>query len=225
MAKALALGVVLALLAAGCGGSAAGGTTGPGTGCTPRGAVLRGDVDGDQTADAVRLYACPGGYSVSLDGSSGSSTEYFTARRPVLAGLAQIDTQPGLEVVVESGNAPRSGIVLVFSKRSAGLLSTSIQPDAIPGFAFGRNGDIRHAVDCTGGPGSNRVVYTEAIRNGSVDVVTRYYYDITGLQFSADLNSQGLHAHDHVPAARLVQRYPEFGTMPFGSCMAVRAGA
>jgi hypothetical protein len=215
------LGAVL--LAAGCGGgSGSGGATGPGSGCTPRGAAVSGDVDGDLTSDSTRLYSCPGGYSIVVDGSSGTVMAELTARRPRLAGLAKIDGEAGLEIVVETGNPPKSGTIALFSERRGRLLPMSILPADIPGFPFG-GGRIRHAIDCTGGPGSRRVVSAEAIRNGSDQIVTRYYYDVTGLQFLADLNPEGVHAHQRIPSAELEQRFPEFGLPPFGSCMAATA--
>lgn len=223
MTKLLATIAAALLLAAGCGGdeprSAA---TGPGAGCTPRGPALKGDVDGDQASDSTRIYKCRGHWSVVVDGTRGTVVADLSAQRPRLGGLATIDAEPGLEVVVETGS-PKRGVVELYSERRGRLLHMTIQSTDRPQFLFGGNAAIRHAVDCIGGPGSRRVVFAEAVRNGSDSIVTRYFYDVSGLQFLADLNPQGVFAHDRLPSSELEERFPEFGVAPFGSCMDVTA--
>jgi hypothetical protein len=201
-----------------------------------RGSTVRGDVDGDGKAEDVavedqgpescrfriRARADKGEIvgPLELAECAVKPAETFGTALPSVSGLAEIDEEPGLEIVVETHRGASTEFATLFTARRDALEQIELPPpfndDELP-----FEGSVTHfnVVDC-GRPGV--VVasgYGADLRSRVIYGRSFYRVDGTRLRFLR------AGARGRLSAERVgdLQRYPEFREpQPFPSCMKVR---
>jgi hypothetical protein len=203
-----------------------------------RGATVRGDVDGDGKADEVAVEdrgprscrfrvraATAGGVLTArlpLSICEGKPAETYGTALPGIRGLAEIDTDPGLEIVVETHQGASTEFAALFTVRNGRISRVDLpRPFLDDELAF--EGSVTHfeVVDCVR-PGIV-VVSGYGAELGPRVVYGRSFYRVEGTRFL--FLRAG--ARGRLPAERVgeLQRYPEFREpQPFPSCMKVRPG-
>ena len=233
--------IAVVMLAAACSGQSPSPSrrleTGPQTDCrnetrarTDRGlrkSSARGDVDGDGAVDEIHLVVDEGaeiGCRVFLvvRGESGSrvlavdrEAVSFELGLPVLVDLAQVDGEPGADVVVDLLAGASTVFAGVFTMGSGELAQLRVASDqAATDDLFAHEGSVGHldGVDC--GP-RGTVVVSSAFPKGARYEVRRRSLEARAGVLRAERSSKEIVV---VALDRLLRRFPEFATPPFSSC-------
>jgi hypothetical protein len=139
---------------------------------------------------------------------------------PSLALAAEIDGQPGLEIVVDFGgpmHPHRTGQIFTFERGS--LAAMRVEParfEGIPPILFPLGGEFAAGVDCAGEPGAIVVTSGDLAGGGADDRhfdVTRIFYKARGGRFVERLRE----AHT-IEVGTERERWPELADDPFRSC-------
>ena len=190
-----------------------------------RGEAASGDVDGDGAEDSVSVHFDPQGEpgcqafvvaesaGATLAGPLETWREDFGLPMPTINSLAEVDDEPGAEVVVNMGIGASTQFVGLVTARDGALVQ--VVPEGLPDQAargtFGFGGSVGHleAVDCAR-PGG--VIASFATPAGKRYRVERVYlvFEGTDLQFS--------HQEVERVLPELIDRLPEYSSSPFGSC-------
>jgi hypothetical protein len=201
---------------------AAFGATGPGSSeWRPRGAILRGDVDGDGKLDAVRVeyrarrscnFRLAAGSLVARirpEVCSGKPAE----ADPQVTALAGIDRRPGLEIVVELGRGAHTEFSDLWTVRE-GRLRRFAGPE--PHISYGGSvGTGSHVVDCARQPGV--VLMSTRVNRAQASVVRTWYR-------AEDLRLRRIRSRKTRWPSEKPVTFREFGyPQPFPSCAKARA--
>lgn len=188
------------------------------------GITQSGDVDADGDADTVSVHydaegapGCQGFVVVEtaaggiLSGALETWRSEFGLPMPTLNRLADVDGEPGEDVVVNMGAGASTQFVGVVVEDGGVLrqVTTDVPGQAADGmFAFG--GSVGHieAVDCA--PEGIRVSF--ATPDGDVYRVERRLFHLSGTELVQDAKDV-----ERVPIEEL-DRFPEYAASPFGSC-------
>lgn len=184
-----------------------------------------GDVDGDSADDSVSVYFDPQGEpgcqgfvvaesaGGTLAGPLETWREDFGLPMPTINSLAEVDDEPGAEVVVNMGVGASTQFVGLVTARDGALVQVVPEglPDQSANGMFGFGGGVGHleAVDCARFGG---VIASFATPVGKRYRVERLYltFEGTDLQFS--------HQEVERVLPGLIDRLPEYSASPFGSC-------
>jgi hypothetical protein len=155
----LAATAVTCLLVTGC---SFGETSDEASSWTVRGGSLAGDVDGDGKVDRVavedagsrscrfrvsarsadRMLTAP----LNLDICEGKPAETWGTSFPFVKGLAAIDREPGLEIVVELGHGASTEFATIFGVRNGHLRQWRLPEGTLT--YYGSVGTGHHVADC-----------------------------------------------------------------------------
>ena len=183
-----------------------------------------GDVDGDEEPDTVSVSfdpegaaGCEGFVVVEtaaggvLSGALETWRGEFGLPMPTLNSIAEIDGEPGEEVVVNTGAGASTQFVGVMV-RDGGVLrqvTTDVPNQAADGmFAFGGSVGHLEAVDCA----ADGIRVSFATPAGDVYKVERTLLRFSGTELVRDEKDV-----ERVPIEDL-DRFPEYAASPFGSC-------
>ncbi|MDQ3952989.1 MAG: hypothetical protein M3279_08520, partial [Actinomycetota bacterium] len=190
------------------------------------GSPVSGDVDGDGAEESVSIHFDPNGPEgcrAFVVAESGAATlagpletwrEDFGLPMPTLNSLADVDDEPGTEVVVNMGVGASTQFVGIVTARDGALVQVTSKgslPEEVGEGLFGFGGSVGHleAVDCARFGG---VITSFATPAGKRYRVERRYlvFEGTKLVFS----------HEEVERVlpELIDRLPEYSSSPFGSC-------
>jgi TolB protein len=202
---------------------------------------LRGDVDGDGNDDEV---------SVAIDPQADGTCRYFlvvatsgalTAARIepselgptdealALEALVPLDTEPGLEIVVDVWHGAATEFAAVYTMRDEIPVRMRIEaPETTEDvFAYGGSLSGLSGVDCAEEPG--HLMLGRAAPEGDAWTVDRWPLVVEGDTFRLDPSLPEPHeqhtlSDEEIASGELAERFPEFGAAPFPSCPgAVRA--
>lgn len=236
--KALLLAVCLALVA--CSGDAEPDATeapaaAPEPACDNQEAVLgdpslragspeEADVDGDGTPETVSVYYDPEGQvgceafvaaegdETTVAGALETWRGEFGLPMPTLHSVADVDGEPGDEIVVNMGGGASTQFVGLVVADGAVLrqVTTAVPGQAAPGM-FGFGGSVGHldAIDCAPDGG---VIVSSALPDDEVYRVERTTFDFSGAELIQQKRKVA-----RVPLEK-IDRFPEYGASPFGSC-------
>jgi hypothetical protein len=195
------------------------------------GGELTGDVDGDDQTDSV---------SLSLDESGEVGCEAFLVidtgesrvagsiwevgaqgglPQPRLHGLAQVDGEAGLEILVDEVAGASTQFVAVYTY-DEGLVE-KIEPRGVPDGLFAYGGSVGH-IEGAGCASGGDIVVSQAIPGGTRRSLNRSLYDVTRRYFTRvgeAYTRERVERHRAVPLKDL-DRFDEFGSGPFGNCPA-----
>lgn len=189
---------------------------------------LRGDVDGDGRSEIVWLAVddrAPTGCQVFLAVGSGSGIRStpvvqpelnLALSPPSLIGLAPVDSEPGLEVVVDLVAGASTRFAGLFGIRGGDLTRIEFDgPGTVARDLFAYGGSVTHldGVDCARPRGT--LVVTSATPRADRYTVVRRYYRVTG-GGSAPVPRRTEH---HVVEPEALNRYPELVSPPFAGCL------
>jgi hypothetical protein len=193
-------------------------------GAIPKEGSLEGDVDGDGTPDIVTLLVnetgAPGCKAfVVVDTADedlltpiADENIEFALGFPTLNLLAEIDDQPGMEVVVDVTAGASTAFAGVFSASGGALDRIRLEADALGyGDLFPYGGSVGHleASDCAPDGG---VVVSVATPKGKRYQLKRSFFSFTGPKLGLeDTERRRIDIND-------LQRFPEFAGPPFASC-------
>lgn len=190
---------------------------------------LRGDVDGDGRTETVWLAIddqAEAGCQVFLAVGSGSVVRTtpvvqpelnLTLSPPSLVGLVPVDSEPGLEVVVDLVTGASTRFAGLFAVRGTDLRRIDFDgPGSVASDLFAYGGSVTHldGVDCAR-PRGTLVVTSATPRADRYAVVRRYYRVIDG--GAAPVPRRTEH---HVVEPKALNRYPELVSPPFAGCLA-----
>jgi hypothetical protein len=191
------------------------------------GGSLEGDLDGDGGAEEVSLAFDEGGAhgcqafvvvdgpelakAIALDGFDPA----LGLPQPRLHGLAEVDTVPGSEVIVDLVAGAATQFVGLFTMSGGKLARVVVEGDEFPAddlFPYG--GSVGHveASDCTQDPGT--VVVSIATPRGEDYRVTRRFFTVEGASPRMVLAS----TERKRVAFEELGRFPEYVSSPFGAC-------
>jgi Tol biopolymer transport system component len=202
---------------------------------------LRGDVDGDGNDDEV---------SVAIDPQADTPCRYFlvvatsgalTAARIeptelgptdealALEALVPLDTEPGLEIVVDVWHEAATEFAAVFTMRDDIPVRMQIEAPQFPEDVFAYGGSLSglSGVDCAEEPGD--LLLGIAAPEGDAWTVDRWPLVVEGDTVRLDPSAPEPHeqhtiSEEDVSSGALAERFSEFGAAPFLSCPgAVRA--
>lgn len=191
----------------------------------PPGPSSSGDVDGDGHSDSVYVVvdrAGEPGCSALVVVSSRASLEAaalddgvvsFELGLPRLSSLVNIDSEEGLEVVVDIAVGASTAFVGVFSMASGRLERVrSTRLPNIPAGLFAHGGSVGHldAVDCR----RKLVMISSAVSQGRGYEVTRRFLEPGGdrWRLRGSLTTRSSIRPQHIA------RFEEFSAAPFSSC-------
>lgn len=190
---------------------------------------LRGDVDGDGRSETVWLAIddrAEAECQVFLAVGSGSGVRStpvvqpelnLALSPPSLIGLAPVDLEPGLEVVVDLVAGASTRFAGLFGIGGGDLRRIEFDgPGAVARDLFAYGGSVTHldGVDCAELRGT--LVVTSATPRADRYAVVRRYYRITD-GGAALLPRRTEH---HVVEPKALNRYPELASPPFAGCLA-----
>jgi hypothetical protein len=186
--------------------------------------LLDGDVDGDGSADEVRLVVdregkpgCQAFVSVStasgrLTAAITESDLLFDLGLPSLTDLVPVNDRPGDEVLVNITNGASTQFFGLFTALDGSLARMSIAQADASAMLFASGGSVGHldATDCA----DNYVVVSSAVPSRNGYQLDRFWHTPEG----ADLIPEPtLHERRNVKLNE-INRFPEFVATPFGSC-------
>ena len=199
---------------------------------------LRGDVDGDGNVDEI---------SVAIDPQADGPCRYFlvvatsgalTAARIeptglgptdealALEALVPLDTEPGLEIVVDVWHGGATEFATVYTMRDEIPVRMRIEAPGITDDVFAYGGSLSglSGVDCTGKPGI--FVVSGAHAEGTGWVVERRFLSLEDSEFRLSEQAERRElSNQELDEASLEERFPEFEPIAFPRCLdAVRAG-
>lgn len=188
---------------------------------------IRGDVDGDGTADVVWVVVDESaelGCRVFLVVQTASDDHVLAVDReavsfslglPAIVDLAQIDTEMGADVVVDLLAGASTVFAGVFTIGSGGLSQLKREGDGGPAAdLFGHEGSVGHldAVDC--GPKGRVIVSTASPRGARYGVKRLFLEPDDGvLRANKSMTQSAVLKFESLP-----RRFPEFAAAPFSSC-------
>jgi hypothetical protein len=185
---------------------------------------LRGDVDGDGADDVVRIAVdeegAPGCMAfIVVETSDGElvapiadENMEFSLGFPALNTLAEIDREPGSEVVVDVTAGASTAFAGVFTSLDGRLERMRIKGDPLGyGELFPYGGSVGHleSSDCARAGG---VVVSVATPLADRYELTRSFFSIAGPTLTLE-DTQRLRLE-----LRELQDFPEFAGLPFASC-------
>jgi hypothetical protein len=191
------------------------------------GGSLRGDVDGDGSTDDVSLafddtgaLGCQAFLVVEGSGEGAvlaieSFDPGFGLPQPRLNTLAEIDTAPGNEVVVDLVAGASTQFVGLFTMTGGELARVEVEGGEFPTddlFPYG--GSVGHvdASDCAAAAGT--IVISSATPRGDDYQVIRRFFSFQDSTPRVELSST---KRDRVALEEL-GRYSEYRSSPFGGC-------
>jgi hypothetical protein len=144
--------------------------------------------------------------------------------RPTILMMAEIDGQPGVEVVIDiggSGHPHRSGQVFTYepggSTGEGSVVPMQLpSPPGIPGILFPLGGEFAAGVDCVDEPGTIVVTVGGLAPGGDT------HYEITRTLYVAEQSSFREVSSESftVPVGDEDERWPELADDPFRTCSA-----
>ena len=194
-----------------------------------RGATVRGDVDGDGKAEDVAVEdqgpeSCR--FRVRASGENGEivgplelsecavkPAETYDTDLPSVRGLAEIDKEPGLEIVVETHRGASTEFASVLTVRNDQLKRLALPPPFLDD-EFAYEGSVTHleAVDCASA-GRGSIVVTGY--SPEVAVHSVYRVEGTALRLVRTRGERSRQGINPIPINE---------PQPFPSCMKVRSG-
>ena len=199
---------------------------------SPIGPARSGDVVGDGRAARIQVYEDPARplrcrYLLLVEHPEWA-TFYAQIRmfpwqfdEPSLLMTAEIDGQPGVEVVIDQGgpgHPHRSGQVFTYepdaSPGAGSVVPMELDPPQGPSVLFPLGGEFAAGVDCVPEPGTIVVSVGELAAGGDT------HYDITRTLYVAEqvtfveVSSESF----TVPVGEQDERWPELADDPFRSC-------
>lgn len=191
----------------------------------PPGPSSSGDIDGDGRPDRVYLVVDrteePGcralvvvrGRASLAAAALDDGVVSFELGLPRLSSLVNIDSEEGLEVVVDVALGASTAFVGVFSMASGRLESVRLpRLPNIPTGLFAHGGSVGHldAVDCR----RDLVMISSAVAQGRGYAVTRRFVEPRGARWRlrASLTERSSIRPHHIA------RFEEFSAAPFSSC-------
>ena len=186
---------------------------------------MPGDIDGDGRSDHVSLFvdrtAEPGCRALVVvrdrEGIDAAALDdgvvSFELGLPRLSSLADIDSEEGLEVVVDVALGASTAFVGVFSMASGRLESVRLpRLPNIPTGLFAYGGSVGHldAVDCR----RDLVMISRAVAQGRGYEVTRRFLEPRAARWRlrGSLTERSSIRPQHIA------RFEEFSAAPFSSC-------
>ena len=191
----------------------------------PQGRSVSGDVEGDGRRERVYvvvdrteepgcrgLLVVRGRSSLAAVGIDEGVTS-FELGLPRLNSLVDIDSEEGLEIVVDVAQGASTAFVAVFSMTSGTL--EGVRPPRLPNIPtglFAHGGSVGHldAVDCRG----DLVMVSSAMARGRGYKVTRRFLEPR----SAEWRLRGSLTERRSVRAQSIARFDEFSGPPFASC-------
>ncbi len=134
---------------------------------------------------------------------------------PALNALAAIDTEPGLEVVVDLVMGASTRFVGLFGMTSGGLTRVRFDgPRTLPPDLFPYGGSVAHldGVDCVRPQGT--IVMSSASPRAERYVIVRRFYRVT----PGGSTPQPLRTERHNVESRGLNRFSELASAPFAGC-------
>lgn len=189
---------------------------------------LRGDLDGDGRAETVWLAIDDGaeaGCQVFLTVASGPQLRSVPIVQPELnlalappsvIGMARVDPEPGLEVVVDLVIGASTRFVGLFGMQGEDLTRIGFDgPGTLPRDLFAYGGSVAHidGVDCARPLGT--VVVTNATPRAERYTVVRRYYRMS--HGGSTLLSQ--RTERRVVPPKALNRFSELASPPFAGCL------
>jgi hypothetical protein len=191
------------------------------------GGSLNGDVDGDGSSDVVSLafddtgaLGCQAFLVVEGSGEDAvmaieSFDRAYGLPQPRLNTLAEVDTAPGSEVVIDLVAGASTQFVGLFTMSGGELAGVEVEGDEFPVedlFPYG--GSVGHveASDCADAAGT--IVVSSATPRADDYRVTRRFFSFQGLAPRVELSS----TERHRVAFEALGRFPEYRSSPFGGC-------
>jgi hypothetical protein len=191
----------------------------------PQGRSVSGDVEGDGRPDRVyvvvdrteepgcrALLVVRGRSSLAAVGVDEGVTS-FELGLPRLNSLVDIDSEEGLEIVLDVAQGASTAFVGVFSMTTGTL--EGVRPPRLPDipsglFAYG--GSVGHldAVDCRG----DLVMVSRAVSQGRGYVITRRFLEPQ----AAEWRLRGSLTEKRSVRPQGIARFEEFSAPPFSSC-------
>jgi hypothetical protein len=198
----------------------------------PVGSAGRADVLGDGRDARIQVYEDPAQplrcrYVVVVDHPGVAYMLHIRSfewlpDRPLILMTAEIDGQPGVEVILDiggPGHPHRSGQVLTYEPDGptgdGAVVAMKLQQSpGGPGILFPLGGEFAAGVDCTGQPGTIVVTLGSMAEGGDTHFeITRTTYRADGAEF-VRLRSESF----TVPVGEEDDRWPELADDPFQSC-------
>lgn len=189
--------------------------------------ALRGDVDGDGRSEVIWLAVDPragASCQVFLAAGSGSVVRSLPIVQPemnlalsppALNTLAAIDTEPGLDVVVDLVTGASTRFVGLFGMYSGALERVRFDgPGTLPADLFAYGGSVAHldGVDCAGRRGT--IVVSSASPRAERYAIVRRFYRVT----PGGSTPLPVRTERHTVEARALNRFSELGSPPFAGC-------
>ena len=189
---------------------------------------LIGDVDGDGNEDTVSVFVDESGDQgcqafITIETGSGEGVApivqegtTFEVGFPALAMLAEIDGEPGLDIVVNLIAGASTQFAGVYTAHDGFPERLTFDVPTEFGDLFPTGGSVGHleASDCVG-PGA--ITITTAVPQGDRYKVTRSAYVVVDGKLTPQEEGQSI---EKVPLDDALDRFPEFQASPFGSCPA-----
>ena len=189
--------------------------------------ALRGDIDGDGRSEVIWLAVDPrakAGCQVFLAAGSGPVVHSLAIVQPelnlelsppALNALAAIDTEPGLEVVVDLVMGASTRFVGLFGMHSGALERVRFDgPSTLPPDLIPYGGSVAHldGVDCVRPQGT--IVMSSASPTAERYAIRRRFYRVTpGRSTLLPLRTE-----HHTVKAGALNRFPELASPPFAGC-------
>lgn len=189
--------------------------------------ALRGDVDGDGRSEVVWLAVderAEEGCQLFVAVASGSVVRSLPIVQPelnlalsppALDTLAAIDTEPGLEIVVDLVMGASTRFVGVFGMQSGDLTRFRFEgPNTLPPDLFAYGGSVAHldGVDCVR-PQGTIVLSSASPRPDRYEILRRFYRVTRGSSTPLPPRTER-----HTVEARSLNRFSELASAPFASC-------
>jgi hypothetical protein len=193
------------------------------------GGELTGDVDGDDQADRVRLtldaeaeVGCQAFLAVDLGASSVVAPIWETGPQgglpqPRLHSLVQVDSEGGLEILVDEVAGASTQFVAVYIYDDGSI--EKIEPRGVPDGLFAYGGSVGH-IEATGCASGGDIVVSQALPGETRRSLNRSLYDVTRRYFTRvgeAYTRERVERQRDVPLKNL-DRFDEFGSGPFGNC-------
>jgi hypothetical protein len=195
------------------------------------GGELTGDVDGDDQPDSVNLsfdeegkVGCQAFLVAEVGDTSVVAPIWEVGSqgglpRPRLHGIAEINGDEGLEILVDEVAGASTQFVAVYTYDEGSI--EKIEPRGVPDGLFAYGGSVGH-IEAAGCAQGGDIVVSQALPGETRGSLNNSLYDVTRRFFSAlgdAYTRERVERHREVPLKEL-DRFEEFGTAPFGNCPA-----